>query len=368
MSDLLAPFAPLAILPNGEAVRPDEVSRVLIEAVASLVEEAGERFAVEVHLTDGSRRVVATGLSRPTLPTSAGAVPARSTKPPGKSDDVAARASAAGSAAGSRHRHPTATHRRSRPSRPSRRQPNQCRPPSSGARPRRLSRVQRRPRRRGADQSGRRHRNRRAEARCARRRRDHARARRRQPRERGGADRAAMRRAEHAGRLHHRPERFRPVPAPAADRGPGGRCRAAGHGGRPELPWRLYRHAQFVLLGKRWRPATVISFGRPAGRRLPRGFGAVARLGCSSARGSSERCSALAGRPAPSAAVRRAGEIGDQRRGLARAVAGRQPVRGRRRPCRASSGPAGVPAPRPADRSRGRGRKPRGRADPPRAP
>ena len=31
----------------------------------------------------------------------------------------------------------------------------------------------------------------------------------------------------------------------------------------PELPWRLYRHAQFVLLGRRWRPATVISFGRP---------------------------------------------------------------------------------------------------------
>ena len=30
----------------------------------------------------------------------------------------------------------------------------------------------------------------------------------------------------------------------------------------PELSWRLYRHAQFVLLGKRWRPATVISFGR----------------------------------------------------------------------------------------------------------
>ena len=31
----------------------------------------------------------------------------------------------------------------------------------------------------------------------------------------------------------------------------------------PELPWRLYRHAQFVLLGQRWRPAAVISFGRP---------------------------------------------------------------------------------------------------------
>ena len=33
-------LAPLAILPNGEAVRPEEVSRVLIETAASLVEEA----------------------------------------------------------------------------------------------------------------------------------------------------------------------------------------------------------------------------------------------------------------------------------------------------------------------------------------
>lgn len=57
--------APLAILPNGEAVRPEEVSRVLIEAAASLVEEAGERFAVAVHLNDGTRRVVAANLSRP---------------------------------------------------------------------------------------------------------------------------------------------------------------------------------------------------------------------------------------------------------------------------------------------------------------
>lgn len=55
---------PLAILPNGEAVRPDEVSRVLIEAVPSLVEEAGERFAVAVHLLDGTSRVVASGVSR----------------------------------------------------------------------------------------------------------------------------------------------------------------------------------------------------------------------------------------------------------------------------------------------------------------
>ena len=65
MADQLAHPAPLAILPNGEAVRPEEVSRVLIEPVAALVEEAGERFAVAVHLTDGTRRVVASGLSRP---------------------------------------------------------------------------------------------------------------------------------------------------------------------------------------------------------------------------------------------------------------------------------------------------------------
>lgn len=57
--------APLAILPNGEAVRPEEVSRVLIEAAASLVEEAGERFSVAVHLHDGTCRVVAANLSRP---------------------------------------------------------------------------------------------------------------------------------------------------------------------------------------------------------------------------------------------------------------------------------------------------------------
>lgn len=31
----------------------------------------------------------------------------------------------------------------------------------------------------------------------------------------------------------------------------------------PELPWHLYRRAQFVLLGRRWHPGLVISFGRP---------------------------------------------------------------------------------------------------------
>lgn len=55
---------PLAVLPNGEAVRPEEVRRVLIEPCAALVEDAGERFRVAVHLADGLRLVVATGLPR----------------------------------------------------------------------------------------------------------------------------------------------------------------------------------------------------------------------------------------------------------------------------------------------------------------
>ena len=64
MSDQAARLAPLAILPNGEAVRPEEVRGVLIEAAASLVEEAGERFSVAVP-RDGTCRVVAANLSRP---------------------------------------------------------------------------------------------------------------------------------------------------------------------------------------------------------------------------------------------------------------------------------------------------------------
>jgi hypothetical protein len=70
MADVAAPAAAprpwhLAVLPNGEAVRPDEVRRVLIEPAASLLQEEGERFAVLVVLADGDRRAVGTGLTRP---------------------------------------------------------------------------------------------------------------------------------------------------------------------------------------------------------------------------------------------------------------------------------------------------------------
>ena len=59
------PPLPLAVLPNGEAVRPDEVRRVVIDPAAALLHEQGERFAVHLVLGDGERRLVATGLSRP---------------------------------------------------------------------------------------------------------------------------------------------------------------------------------------------------------------------------------------------------------------------------------------------------------------
>ena len=59
-----APVAALALLPNGEAVRPDEVRRVLIEPAAALLQEQGERFAVVLVFADGERRAVATGLAR----------------------------------------------------------------------------------------------------------------------------------------------------------------------------------------------------------------------------------------------------------------------------------------------------------------
>ena len=65
MTEGAAPPPLLALLPNGEAVRPDEVRRVLIEPAAALLQEEGERFEVCLLFADGERRVVTTGLTRP---------------------------------------------------------------------------------------------------------------------------------------------------------------------------------------------------------------------------------------------------------------------------------------------------------------
>jgi hypothetical protein len=56
--------AHLALLPNGEAVRPTEVRRILIEPAPGYIEEEGERFGVWLLLTDGERRLLGGGLSR----------------------------------------------------------------------------------------------------------------------------------------------------------------------------------------------------------------------------------------------------------------------------------------------------------------
>jgi hypothetical protein len=56
--------ARLALLPNGEAVQPGDVQRILIEPFAGYIEEEGERFAVWLHLADGERRLLGSGLSR----------------------------------------------------------------------------------------------------------------------------------------------------------------------------------------------------------------------------------------------------------------------------------------------------------------
>lgn len=61
----MAERALLAVLPNGEAIRPHLVRAIRIDPAPALVEEVGERFCVVVELIDGERRIVATDLSRP---------------------------------------------------------------------------------------------------------------------------------------------------------------------------------------------------------------------------------------------------------------------------------------------------------------
>ena len=157
-----------------------------------------------------------------------------------------------------------------------------------------------------------------------------------------------MRRAEHAAGLHHGPERFRPVPPPAliVDQVVDAERRAMD---MPELPWRLYRHAQFVLLGQRWRPAAVISFGRPpepdclAALERPR----LTRLG------QHERSRAWVGRAwrvRAAAGCRRGRRSAPPPRARRRRAAAVPPLA---RPARGSSGcEEPLQRPRPAGRSR----------------
>lgn len=58
------PPCPLAILPSGEAFRPEEVRRVLIEPALVPPRLDGQRFRVVLELADGGRRPVAGGLVR----------------------------------------------------------------------------------------------------------------------------------------------------------------------------------------------------------------------------------------------------------------------------------------------------------------
>lgn len=55
----------LAVLPNGEAVRPRDVRRVTIEPAVAPLRLEGQRFRVVLELVDGERRALATGLTRP---------------------------------------------------------------------------------------------------------------------------------------------------------------------------------------------------------------------------------------------------------------------------------------------------------------
>lgn len=59
------PGSLLAILPNGEAVRPERVLDVTIQTAALLYDCEIERFDVVVHLVDGTVRAVGKRLLRP---------------------------------------------------------------------------------------------------------------------------------------------------------------------------------------------------------------------------------------------------------------------------------------------------------------
>lgn len=52
------PLLPLAILPNGEAVRPERVVGIAIEPAVLLYDCEIQRFDVVAHMVDGSARKV----------------------------------------------------------------------------------------------------------------------------------------------------------------------------------------------------------------------------------------------------------------------------------------------------------------------
>lgn len=59
------PLLPLAILPNGEAVRPERVLGITIEPAALLYDCEVQRFDVVAHLVDGTTRRLGERLVRP---------------------------------------------------------------------------------------------------------------------------------------------------------------------------------------------------------------------------------------------------------------------------------------------------------------
>lgn len=64
MSTQPRPSSPLCVLPSGEAVRVEEVRRILIEPAAAPPRLEGQRFAVLLEFADGERRRLASGLTR----------------------------------------------------------------------------------------------------------------------------------------------------------------------------------------------------------------------------------------------------------------------------------------------------------------
>ena len=67
MSDpaVTAPLAPLAILPNGEAVRPERVVEITIQPAALFYDCEVARFDVVAHMVDGNARKLGERLLRP---------------------------------------------------------------------------------------------------------------------------------------------------------------------------------------------------------------------------------------------------------------------------------------------------------------